>query len=865
MTNWLLQFAYAGCLETDTPQERLQKAIMVIVPASISFCCLFWSSSYFYFGKPVSAAIPGSYAVISTLGILLFFKTKDYTFFRGSQILLILCLPFLLQASLGGFRAGSAVQVWAMLAPVGALMFQGPRAANRWLIAYLALTVVSGLLEERLAALVTPLPEPVITFFFVSNLSVAFFLVYISVHYYVVENRRIVRLLNEQKQKLLEMDQLKSRFLANISHEFRTPLALTIGPLEDALDNVYGTPGDRLRTQLEVMLRNSRRLLRLINQLLDFSKIESGEMSLYLEQTDLGRFLEQLTQAFLPFAEREGIELSCAAGQPEIVAPVDREKLEKVINNLLSNALKFTPAGGRVRLTLDTAGERDRRVCIRIKDTGPGIGPEDRERIFDRFYQVDGTSTRAHEGTGIGLSLAKELVELHNGTIEVQSEPGFGSEFMVSLPLTAPASDQAVAAADAAPVHAHQGAATEMACLDPDTGTGTGTVSVPRPANDNGAGEIVLVVDDNADIRNYVTGCLMPGYHVIQAVNGREGLDLARARMPDIVVSDIMMPVMDGYQLCRELRADPELAHIPLIFLTAKASDDMVVEGLETGADDYLAKPFNARELRARIHNLITLRRQARELKMLNRELELKLQDQLEELIRSRRLSHYFSPGLLQRILSTGDTESLVTERRNITIFFCDLCDFTDMTDRLEVERAASLLNEYLTEMTHLIERHGATIIQIIGDAIMVFFGAPEVMDDTEQAVRAVALGIDMQRRIAALAASWCARGMDYDIRARIGIHQDYVTVGNFGSHNLMEYTAVGRGVNLAARLESSCTPGCIKVSHSVYVQTRDRFNYKTVQEERFKGFSRQVKVAELDPAAQRAETPPDSAAAEEH
>lgn len=850
MKRWFYRFAYAGCLETDTLQERVQKAIMVIVPASISFCCLFWSSSYFYFDKPVSAAIPGGYAVVSTLSILLFFKTKDYTFFRASQILLILCLPFLLQASLGGFRAGSAVQVWAMLAPVGALMFQGPRAANRWFIAYIALTVISGLLEERLAALVTPLPESIITFFFASNLSVAFFLVYISVHHYVVENRRIVRLLNEQKQKLLEMDQLKSRFLANISHEFRTPLALTIGPLEDALNNAYGEPGERLRTQLQVMLRNSRRLLRLINQLLDFSRIESGEMELHLTRSDLRDFLREIHQAFTPFAERKGVDLSFEAGEDEILMAFDREKMEKIVNNLLSNALKFTPAGGRVRLTVTTQDDGE-QVIIGVKDTGPGIRRGDAERIFDRFYQVDATSTREYEGTGIGLSLAKELVELHSGTITVNSEPGFGSDFVATLPMQSGSSAGPADRPGSRPgsADAHRNAADyEIASID--SGPEFALAPQARSAAD-AAQDTVLVVDDNADIRNYVTSCLTPRYRVIQAVHGQEGLERARAHSPDIIVSDIMMPVMDGHQLCRAIKVDAELAHIPLIFLTAKASDDMVIEGLEMGADDYLAKPFNARELHARIHNLITLRRQARQLRELNLELERKLQDQLEELIRNRRLSHYFSGKLLQRILSSGDTEELVTERRNITIFFADLCNFTDMTDRLEVEQATQLLNEYLTAMTHLIERHGATIVQIIGDAIMVFFGAPDEMENREQATRSVTLGLEMQRRIQLLADTWRSRGVDCDIKARIGIHQDYVTVGNFGSHNLMEYTAVGRGVNLAARLESSCTPGWIKVSHSIYLLTESEFAYGGLQEERFKGFSRQVKVAELDPLKQ--------------
>ena len=844
MKEWFLRYVYAGCLVSDTPQQRLQKAIMVVIPTSISFCCLFWSSAYYFFDKPISAAIPGGYAVFSMLSVVVFFKTRNYNFFRFSQILLILCLPFLLQASLGGFRAGSAVQVWAMLAPIGALMFHGPRPANYWLGAFIGLTIISGLLDNYLSSIITPLPDTVIIVFFAMNLSVAFFLVYISVHYYFTENRRILRLINEQTQKLMEMDQIKNRFFANISHEFRTPLALTIGPLEDALNNEYGELGGQLRSQLQVMLRNSRRLLRLINQLLDLSKIEAGEMKLNLSNQNICQYLISVCQTFIPFAERKDIQLLVDSESDEITLPCDQEKLEKIVNNLLSNAIKFTPTGGRVKISVKREEQDNHQwIQISVKDTGPGMSADDISKVFDRFYQIDGSSTREHEGTGIGLSLVKEMVELHQGKIAVNSEPGFGCEFVVLLPAannsngtTTPSSVTAAEATNATTI--------EMASIEsaPDFAITTNSQA------DNTAPETILVVDDNADIRNYVASCLSPYYAILQAADGETGLQQAQEHKPDLIISDIMMPVMDGYEFCRRLKGDTALNDIPLIFLTAKASDDMLVEGLEMGADDYLAKPFNSKELLARTRNLITIRKQANELKQLNTELEIKLQDQLEKLIKTNKLSSYFSASLLQRILSSSNTEELVTERRNITILFCDLCNFTEMTDSLEVEKATVLLNEYLSEMTNLIEQHDGSIIQIIGDAIMVFFGAPVEMDSTEQANKAVQLGLAMQDKIAQLSASWLKTGIVYELRSRIGIHQDYVTVGNFGSNNLMEYTAVGRGVNLASRLESSCTPGNIKVSHSVYLLSADNFPYEPLQDESFKGFSRQVKVCELNP-----------------
>jgi signal transduction histidine kinase/class 3 adenylate cyclase len=834
------RYAYAGCLEDDSAQQRLQKAIMVVAPSLLSFFCIFWVAGYYFMGKPLSAAIPGSYAIVSMTSVLVFFRTRHYSFFRFSQLLFIMCLPFLLQASLGGFRAGSAVQMWAMLAPVGALMFQDARAARWWFFVFVVLTVLSGFSESYLSSRIEPLSEAAITAFFALNFICAFFLIFSSVYYYVSENKRILAIINEQTSKLLQMDRIKNRFFANLSHEFRTPLALTIGPLEDVIRGQFGEINGPLRGQLEVMLRNSQRLLRLINQLLDISKIESGEMKLESGHYDLRQLANETCMAFTPYAERNKVLLSIDTGELPISFDFDYVKMEHILNNLLSNAIKFTAENGKVMLILTQTNSPRPGVVLRVRDTGSGIESGDVEKIFDRFYQVDGSSSRDYEGTGIGLSLVKELVELHGGTIEVKSDPGFGTEFSVVIP--ADVSNQQ---------GEHRGVeesnvAMELAILETsdaagESRTGTGGVSeavIEKPT--------VLVVDDNADIRNYLNTCLQPSFRILQGRDGAEGIELAREHRPDLIISDIMMPGVDGYQLCRAVKEDQELKHIPVIFLTAKASDEMKLEGLEIGADDYLAKPFNARELLARSNNLITLRQKEREVVKLNQVLEQKLEDQLEELVNSKKLSNYFSRKLLQRILTSDST--LDTERRNITILFADLCGFTDMTDRVESEKVTRLLNQYLSEMVAVVEQHGATLIQVIGDGIMVFLGAPDEMGDTEQAERAVNLAIAIQHKVRELAHDWLQSGLEYEGPARIGIHQDYVTVGNFGSHNLMEYTAVGRGINLASRLEASCTPGRIKVSYPVYLLTKDGFAYGETEEENFKGFSRKIRVCELDP-----------------
>lgn len=845
MKKWFLHYAYSGGVVSDTPEQRLQKAIMVVIPTAISISCLFWSSTYYYLDKPISAAIPGGYAVFSLFSTLLFFRTKNYAFYRFSQILLILLLPFLLQASLGGFRSGSAVQVWALLAPIGALMFHSVRSANFWFLSYVALTIISGLLEPTLSNMVPLLPEPIIDMFFVLNTCIAFFIVFMSVQFNVVENAHILLVVKEQTAKLQNMEKIKNRFFSNITHEFRTPLALTLGPLEDALNNEYGDINERLREQLRVMLRNSNRLLRLINQLLDISKIEADEMQVHKGKHDFLPFFEAAYQAFAPLAERKNITFEFDAHGEIGVGLYDQEKLETVISNLLSNAFKFTPDGGRIKLSVCTIHtEEGRCIQFAVKDTGSGISTDNLDKIFDRFYQVDASSTREHEGTGIGLSLAYELITLHNGDIKVNSEPGFGTEFVVRLPQP----DGVLFNTPDEGGNQNKGSSIALVELGSIQGTCNTENSADNVAVGDGSAKTILIVDDNNDIRQYVSSCLSSYYQVLTENDGASGWSTAQTEHPDLIISDIMMPVMDGYEFCNNVKSHPQTQSIPFIFLTAKASDDMLVEGLEKGADDYISKPFNSKELRARVQNLLTIKQQERDLLHLNKELKQKLNSQIDELIKTRRLGSYFSESLLKKILSTDETEDMVTERRNITILFCDLCDFTETTDRLEIEKATTLLNDYLSAMTQLIEQQHGTIVQIIGDAIMVFFGAPHDMENQDQARNAVQLGISIQKEVKKLSKTWRIQGIDIELRARIGINQDYVTVGNFGSRNLMEYTAVGRGINLASRIESACTPGHIKVSQTVYMLTQDQFPFGPLEETSFKGFKRKILVSELSP-----------------
>jgi signal transduction histidine kinase/ligand-binding sensor domain-containing protein/DNA-binding response OmpR family regulator len=448
----------------------------------------------------------------------------------------------------------------------------------------------------------------------------------------------------DQASKLTELDRAKSRFFANVSHEFRTPLTLTIGPLEDLRSGLYGGLEPESSRQLEMALRNARRLQRLVNQVLDAAKLEAGEMRVQARQADLISFLREIAEVFAPLAERRLIDLRFEAPPQPIWVWFDSSALEGVFANLLSNAFKFTPEGGEitVEISLEPEEEEDGYAVVRVIDSGAGISPEDLPHVFERFYQVSESHGRLQAGTGIGLSLAKDYVELHGGRIRAESKTEGGTTFTVELPLgRAHLSDNEVvdtpeplpqasalgAGGRATPDEAeHRLVAFEtvaaidtadLALRDANAATprSTGGSNLIRRATGNDSQDVttVLVVDDNPDVRAYVRSHLEASYRVAEAVDGEQGISLARELLPDLVISDVMMPGTDGYQLCRELRASPETDFIPVVLLTAKAETEYKVVGLEKGADDYIVKPFEMPELEARVANLIASRRRLRD------------------------------------------------------------------------------------------------------------------------------------------------------------------------------------------------------------------------------------------------------------
>ncbi|RKG93442.1 ATP-binding protein [Corallococcus terminator] len=433
----------------------------------------------------------------------------------------------------------------------------------------------------------------------------------------IQEANQQLRTANEQ---LGELDRLKSEFFANVSHEFRTPLTLMLGPTEDLLAGRSGTLPDEARRELERVHRNAGRLLKLVNALLDLSRLEAGPKEERFVPSDLAALTADAASSFRSAMERTGLLLTVDCpplSEPVYVAP---DLWEQIVLNLVSNAFKFTLQGG-VTLRLR---EHGRKVVLEVEDTGAGIPAQELPRLFERFHRVPGTASRTHEGTGIGLALVQEFARLHGGTVAVRSTEGQGATFTVELPLG----------------HAHLPPERIRTTARPRSAAREATsayvqeallwnVSKPRehtqsnriPTPSQGIHAVqsmprarILLVDDNRDMRDYIQRVLSTDYDVETVTDGEKALEFALARPPDLVLSDVMMPRLDGVGLLRALRAAPHTRELPILLLSAKAGEQATVQGLASGADDYLVKPFSAGELLARIASNLRLARMRREM-----------------------------------------------------------------------------------------------------------------------------------------------------------------------------------------------------------------------------------------------------------
>ncbi|MCL1467912.1 response regulator [Argonema galeatum] len=611
-----------------------------------------------------------------------------------------------------------------------------------------------------------------------------------------VEHARLYQKTRQQTERLQELDKQKTEFFQNISHEFRTPLTLMMGPLESVVNHQQDLPYD----QAVIALRNCRRLLRLVNQLLDLQRLDAKRMQASFRPCDLVIMVGQIVEAFRPYCEKKGLRLITELNScPRVY--LDPERFDKVLYNLLSNAMKFTETGGSIAIKVETAGDH---IRIQVKDTGIGIRTEQIPHLFERFRQAEGSVNRSYEGSGLGLALVKELVELHGGQISVESIYQAGTTFTVwlqtgtfHLPL-----DQVLevatqiqpnrAAVELADLELL--APVESAELNSDS---TGISIAPTQRT-------ILVVDDNPDLRNYVSRILRAsGFDVLMARDGAEGFGVAQANRPELIVTDLMMPMVSGLEMIRMIREQSDLKGTPIILLTAKVDEDTRIEGTELGADIYLAKPFNDRELLAAVRNLLVLKENERRVTDLNKYLTESV------------LKRFLPPAMVKKAAAGDLTLDLKPEPRLVTILFSDIVGFTQLSNTLRSRRVAELLNEYFEFMTRAVFDNGGTVDKFMGDAVLAMFGAPEELTPNEQVRRAIATARQMRQYLEELNLRWQDQGIPR-VQFRCGIHQGTAVVGMFGSAERADYTAIGPTVNIASRLQQVAEPDCILVSAAV-------------------------------------------------
>lgn len=415
------------------------------------------------------------------------------------------------------------------------------------------------------------------------------------------------KLISEQAEKLKELDEVKSRFFTNISHEFRTPLTLTLGQIESVMSKLQDSG---LKKKLQMAHLNARKLLKLINQILEISKIESGKQKLLIGEYELVTFIRKIFYSFESIADQKGLTLNFFADQEYVKIYFDQEKMDRVFTNIISNAIKFTNAGGKINLKIgvlrsDNSDQKE-NVEIILSDTGIGIPKERLPYIFDRFYQADRSDKSDIEGTGIGLTLTKEIVELHSGKIEVQSDSGKGTVVKIQLPL----------GKDHFNLDDLSNIKFEQEIHEKESGNFSersyNDTLDEEPLEEQNK-ESVLVIDDNADIRQFIKEQLEDAFLIYEAVDGVAGIKSAQEIIPNLIITDVRMPGIDGFEVSRKLKQDTLTSHIPIIILTAKSDQEDKLTGLETGADDYLVKPFSPQELVLRVKNLISIRKKLQE------------------------------------------------------------------------------------------------------------------------------------------------------------------------------------------------------------------------------------------------------------
>jgi len=524
------------------------------------------------------------------LVIILVKRYVEWYIFGAQMINLLVTMYFMLR--LGGLLHSAGLMFTGISVLYMTINLQNARITLLLFITYLSTLIITASMQSRL------IPAPELSawknlLFFTVNCSWQAGFTLILILNNINQKRKLADAKQAEATRLKELDEMKTKFFTNITHEFRTPLTVILG----MADFIKEQPGKWLDEGVPKIKNNANRLLRLVNQMLDLSKLEAGAMPLNLQQGDIIAYLRYIVESYSSLAVSKELKLVFSSDNDAVVMDYDPEKLLQIIANLVSNAIKFCPAGGRVEVKASLPKDNRSQLEIQVLDTGPGIPPEMLPNIFDRFYRVETTTGSDAGGTGLGLALVKEMTRLAGGTIGVQSRPGSGTVFTLRFPVT----NNARYASPEPPVF------KEKSLISPAEAQSKPASAKNKPLPNHEL-PALLIVEDSTDVTEYLKALTEDHYQVITAANGRQGLEKALEIVPDIILSDVMMPEMDGIIMLDRIKNDFRTSHIPVVMLTAKADISSKLHGLERGADDYMAKPFNREELLLKLRNLIEMR-----------------------------------------------------------------------------------------------------------------------------------------------------------------------------------------------------------------------------------------------------------------
>jgi len=657
-------------------------------------------------------------------------------------------------------------------------------------------------------------------FLFYGVVVIAFVTLYLIKHKKTLQEQRNI---NEHLRKV---DQLKDEFLANTSHELRTPLNGIIGIAESLKEGSAGLQNQKTLSHLDLIIDGGKRLAQLANDIHELKKLTHHTLVLQRRATDIQSVLNVVISLLKPLAEKKSLTLINRVANDLPLVFADEDRVQQIFHNLIGNAIKYTVKGE----IIITARLNVNEIEVCVSDSGIGIEQSKIEEIFRPFEQLTLPDNFEQKGTGLGLSVTRQLIEQHEGQIWVEARLGKGSKFYFTLPCWLEnfhLEDQVDEQPDKFTFVPEE--------LSPSSKVANEGSKITVASN---KGKILIADDDPVNLQVLSDLLQMNQYQVVAAKDGIEAAKLGFSENFDLVILDIMMPGMSGYQVTKELRKKFNAIELPILLLSARNQPGDVTTGFEAGANDYVTKPIERAVLLSRIETM----------RLLGGLVEVKRQKQHANTLQQacERLGKYFPKQMVNQIITSSDDNQLVAERKQITILFADLAGFTSVSDRFEPEAITDILNSFLGRMGELIEEHNGILNEILGDGLVVLFGALDNMEKIEQANNAASLSLKMQRAMLDLSNQWLDAGFDHSVKLRIGIHQDFATVGNFGSKDIVAFRAVGSGVNFASRLESFSSAGEISVSYPIYAQCRESFEFSELEEVQFKGFNHKHRVCKL-------------------